>query len=162
MLQKDFHQNSFYFNDSASLSDNSTMWDTVFFKSKIKSHGKRSLAGYSPWSCKEADTTEHAPTNTHTHSVILTITLEHSFADQEDVPQTSCLNANKFTDFSSSYNFREKKLLANCPWKLHQSSGGTFCFGFLGHGFYSLWFLFSREELFNWTFINMQFYHLML
>ena len=25
-----------------------------------KSHGQRSLAGYSPWGCKESDTTEHA------------------------------------------------------------------------------------------------------
>ena len=24
-----------------------------------KSHGQRSLAGYSPWGCKELDTTEH-------------------------------------------------------------------------------------------------------
>ena len=27
-----------------------------------KSHGQRSLAGYSPWSCKESDMTEHART----------------------------------------------------------------------------------------------------
>ena len=27
-----------------------------------KSHGQRSPAGYSPWSCKESDMTEHAPT----------------------------------------------------------------------------------------------------
>jgi len=25
-----------------------------------ESHGQRSLAGYSPWACKESDTTEHA------------------------------------------------------------------------------------------------------
>ena len=24
-----------------------------------KSHGQRSLAGYSPWGCKQSDTTEH-------------------------------------------------------------------------------------------------------
>ena len=30
-------------------------------------HGQRSLAGYSPWGCKESDTTEH--THTHTHSL---------------------------------------------------------------------------------------------
>jgi len=34
----------------------------VFFPGK--SHGQRSLMGYSPWSCKELDTTE--ATNTHT------------------------------------------------------------------------------------------------
>jgi len=28
-----------------------------------KSHGQRSLAGYSPWGCKELDMSEH----THTH-----------------------------------------------------------------------------------------------
>ena len=27
----------------------------------------RSLAGYSPWGCKESDTTEHTHTHTHTH-----------------------------------------------------------------------------------------------
>ena len=32
-------------------------------------HGQRSLAGYSPWGCKESDTTEK-PTHTHTHQVI--------------------------------------------------------------------------------------------
>ena len=32
-----------------------------------KSHGQRSLAGYSPWGLKESDTTERL-TNTHTHT----------------------------------------------------------------------------------------------
>ena len=37
-----------------------------------KSHGQRSLEGYSPWSCKESDMTEcvraHVHTHTHTHT----------------------------------------------------------------------------------------------
>ena len=33
-----------------------------------KFHGQRSLAGYSPWGCKELDTTEHALAHTHTHT----------------------------------------------------------------------------------------------
>ena len=33
-----------------------------------KSHGKRSLAGYSPWGHKESDMTEHTHTHTHTHT----------------------------------------------------------------------------------------------
>ena len=33
-----------------------------------KSHGQRSLAGYSPWSHKESDTTEHA----RTHNTFIT------------------------------------------------------------------------------------------
>ena len=33
-------------------------------------HGQRSLVGYSPWSCKESDTTERLThTHTHTHTV---------------------------------------------------------------------------------------------
>ena len=28
-----------------------------------KSHGQKSLVGYSPWGCIELDMTEHAPTN---------------------------------------------------------------------------------------------------
>ena len=30
-----------------------------------KSHGQRRLAGYSPWGCKELDTTERLSTHTH-------------------------------------------------------------------------------------------------
>ena len=30
-----------------------------------ESHGKKSLAGYSPWTCKESDTTEHTLTLTY-------------------------------------------------------------------------------------------------
>ena len=37
----------------------------VFLPGKF--HGQRSLAGYSPWDCKELDTTEHA----HTHNLVL-------------------------------------------------------------------------------------------
>ena len=32
------------------------------------SHGQRSLLDYSPWGCKESDTTERAHTHTHTHT----------------------------------------------------------------------------------------------
>ena len=33
-----------------------------------ESHGQRSLAGYSPWGCKELDTTEQLSVYTHTHT----------------------------------------------------------------------------------------------
>ena len=33
-----------------------------------KSHGQRSLAGYSPWGGKESDMTERLNTHTHTHT----------------------------------------------------------------------------------------------
>ena len=32
-----------------------------------KIHGKRSLAGYSPWSCKESDMTERLSMHVHVH-----------------------------------------------------------------------------------------------
>ena len=38
-----------------------------------KSHGQRSLAGYSPWGRKESDMTEHAHPHTHTHTHTLPI-----------------------------------------------------------------------------------------
>ena len=33
----------------------------------IESHGQRSLVGYSPWGCKESDTTEQLNNNIYTH-----------------------------------------------------------------------------------------------
>ena len=39
---------------------------TVFLLGK--SHGQRSLVGYSPWGCKESDTTGQLHTHTHTHT----------------------------------------------------------------------------------------------
>ena len=41
----------------------------VFLHGKF--HGQRSLMGYSPWGCKESDTTEHALIHTHTHRNVL-------------------------------------------------------------------------------------------
>ena len=41
-----------------------------------KSHGLRSLAGYSPWGHKESDTTEYTHTHTHTHTVFQRLWLE--------------------------------------------------------------------------------------
>ena len=35
-----------------------------------KSHGQRSLMGYSPWCCRKLDTTEHTQTHTHFESKI--------------------------------------------------------------------------------------------
>ena len=38
-----------------------------------KFHGQRNLEDYSPWGCKESDTTEHAHTHTHTAGPLETI-----------------------------------------------------------------------------------------
>ena len=40
------------------------------------SHGRRSLAGYSPRGCKESDMTDGADTHTHTHTHIHTSWLQ--------------------------------------------------------------------------------------
>ena len=37
----------------------------------VKAHGQRSLAGYSSWSCRESDTSEH--TNTHTQEITVKV-----------------------------------------------------------------------------------------
>jgi len=44
----------------------------VFLPGKF--HGQRSLAGYSPWGCKESDTTEHTCTRKHTrHQLVCSV-----------------------------------------------------------------------------------------
>ena len=42
-----------------------------------KSHGQRSLTGYSLWGCKESDTTEWLYTHTHTHTRDDTFQVSH-------------------------------------------------------------------------------------
>ena len=37
------------------------------FQYSCLKNGQRSLAGYSPWGCKESDVTEQLSTHTHTH-----------------------------------------------------------------------------------------------
>ena len=44
-----------------------------------ESHGQRSLAGYSPWGCKESDATEHAHTYTYSSVFSMTISLSTVF-----------------------------------------------------------------------------------
>ena len=47
-----------------------------------KPHGQRSLTGYSPWGCKESDTTEHVHTHTtHTHTHVHAHTQAEGGAD---------------------------------------------------------------------------------
>ena len=48
------------------LADGTFPWRRKWLPTPVflpgKSHGQRSLVGYSPWGCKESDTTEHANT----------------------------------------------------------------------------------------------------
>ena len=54
-----------------------------------ESHGRKSLAGYGPWACKELDTTEHththacAHTRTHTHTHTHTHTCKGRYVARE-------------------------------------------------------------------------------
>ena len=41
-----------------------------------RSHGWRSLAGYSPWDCEELNMSELVQTHTHTHTRISTNTIQ--------------------------------------------------------------------------------------
>ena len=57
-----------------------------------ESHGQRSLAGYSPWGCKESDMTEQLKTTT-------TMLLSRSARGQEEAHLLKLL---LFTDFMTS------------------------------------------------------------
>ena len=46
----------------------SRKWQPTLVFLSGKFHGQRSLVGYSLWSCKEPDTTEHTRAHTHTHT----------------------------------------------------------------------------------------------
>ena len=41
-------------------------------------HGQRSLAGHTPWRCKELDVTEATDSHTHSHTLSHTLTLSHT------------------------------------------------------------------------------------
>ena len=43
-------------------------WQPTPAFSPGKSHGQKSLVGYSPWGCQESNRTEHAHTHTNTHT----------------------------------------------------------------------------------------------
>ena len=44
-------------------------WQPTLVFRPGKSHGQRSLAGYSPWDCKESDTSEHAQARRKEHII---------------------------------------------------------------------------------------------
>ena len=48
-----------------------------------KYHGQKSLAGYSPWGCKESDTTERLSAHTHTHTYTHAHTRTHTHIIKE-------------------------------------------------------------------------------
>ena len=53
----------------------STKWQPTLVFLLEKSHGQRSLVGYSPWGHKESDMTEYIPhTHTHTHTHNFSVT----------------------------------------------------------------------------------------
>ena len=56
----------------------SRKWQPTLVFLSGKFHGQRSLVGYSLWSCKEPDTTEHTCAHTHTHTHIHTHTYVHT------------------------------------------------------------------------------------
>ena len=50
-----------------------------------KSHGQRSLVGYSPWGCKESNMTEHTHTHIHTYTIIVQHSKGSQFIDIQDM-----------------------------------------------------------------------------
>ena len=50
-----------------------------------KSHGQRSLVGYSPWCCKKSNMTEHTHTHIHTYTIIVQHRKGSQFIDIQDM-----------------------------------------------------------------------------
>ena len=76
--------------------------------SPIKFHEQRSLAGYSPWSCKKSDTTERLRAHTHTHST-------HIWLDKRNVKNGyhRGQGTNPFYMYPSLFLLNEKRLPTN-------------------------------------------------
>ena len=77
----------------------------VFLPGKLR--GQRSLAGYSPWGCKELDMTEWAHTSTHlVHNLVLCV-----FPFKDTVFNTYCWFMNIELTTSSTVTHGWKKLI---------------------------------------------------
>ena len=57
-------------------------WQAIPVSLPGKSHGQRSLVGYSPWGCRESDTTKHA----HTHGISMCDPLSPFKRNEESLP----------------------------------------------------------------------------
>ena len=74
-----------------------------------KSHGQRSLAGYSPWGHKESDMNEHAclHTHTHTHITILSCSVTSPSLELFTVNTFPHLSCTLFSPLKRQYVSRE-------------------------------------------------------
>ena len=71
-----------------------------------KSHGQRSLAGCSPWGCKELDTTERLSTPP---GCLKTTEIDSCTVLEAETPKSGCLQ-----DCAHSENSRERSFPASC------------------------------------------------
>ena len=71
-----------------------------------KSHGQRSLAGCSPWGCKELDTTERLSTP---HGCLKTTEIYSYTVLEAETPKSGCLQ-----DCAHSENSRERSFPDSC------------------------------------------------
>ena len=76
-----------------------------------KSHGQRSLAGYSPSGCKESDmTSKWACTHTHTHTHINKYIYVYIYIERErsriDISESLCRIPETYTTLSISYTLK--------------------------------------------------------
>ena len=101
----------------------SRKWQPALVFSPGKSHGQRSLAGYSPWGHRESDMTghTHARTQTHTHPE------RKGKQDQEEVCWRGvCGNHSEGFEFSPTMNLRSLNKLYPKP-KENGDSSVHFC-----------------------------------
>ena len=77
-----------------------------------KSHGPRSLAGYSPWGCQESDMTEWQHTHTHTHTHARTCTHTYTQHLERGNNGRNCLSLLLFFCLDDSGSYRMYRIMA--------------------------------------------------
>ena len=82
-------------------------WNPLPYSCMRNPHGHRSLAGYSPWGCKELDTTEQLSTAQHICKYICKNDRIYISKVQVEITNSYCLcasNFNKNDNFSKNLN----------------------------------------------------------
>ena len=89
-----------------------------------ESHGQRSLAGYSPWSCKEADTTERPFLLCPSHLVLCTVTkLVHAKLKSDSISPFFSKTTNDLPFLSESKpTSLQSRQIASWLFSLHPSA----------------------------------------
>ena len=79
----------------------------------IESHGQRSLVGYSPWGCKESDTTEQLNNNIYTYIHMHTLRNSYLWKKQEIPIYVFKMHNHRTGKGQFSFQFQRKAMPKN-------------------------------------------------